>query len=277
MEMLQSQLRTERHARQNTFLQAHGKGINGSNSGINIDPTSESNEYNQQNEQNAYDPPLYPESDLDGYYQDDDQHQDQHQDQGEKSNKSYKSKVSKVSSRKYQDSYGRNTGQVMRQQHVGFDHQHQNSIPNDSNNNNNSKKDDLSHIYGNNGFGGLSNGSESLKELWGELGGYKPRGSQSVGTQGQSDSAHGERLQGMAERSGLQFGANVSEFDKQTGLAKYGVELSDDDDDVQYGFGGGIGGIGGGDGRPAGDTVAYDSELDGDGVEDDDYYMDEEL
>jgi hypothetical protein len=72
----------------------------------------------------------------------------------------------------------------------------------------------------------------------------------------------GERIGGMRERTGMVFAANAHEFDRETGLPKYGHELSDDDHDVvmqdllpsralQQG-------------KPSRDAVAYDSDLDGD-------------
>jgi len=49
---------------------------------------------------------------------------------------------------------------------------------------------------------------------------------------GGADSFHRERLDAMRARTGLQFAANPRQFDRFTGLPKYGAELSDDDDDV---------------------------------------------
>lgn len=222
LQMLHSQLRTERNARQNAFMKTHGLQKPSDRANGSYDDDCE--------------PALYPESDLDGYFQDDENAF------GKELHLS-----NEQSCRKYEESH---TGQVMRHRHVGFER---------SVNNQNDKKNDLSNIYGNDGFGGLSNGSESLRELWGELG-YVSKG---MGV----DDAHGERLQGMAERSGLQFGSNMSEFDKQTGLAKYGIDLSDDEADAGYQYG-----YNANDShshKPSMDTIAYDSELD-----DDEDYMD---
>jgi len=47
---------------------------------------------------------------------------------------------------------------------------------------------------------------------------------------GGADSFHRERLEAMRARTGLQFAANPRQFDRFTGLPKYGAELSDDDD-----------------------------------------------
>ena len=68
----------------------------------------------------------------------------------------------------------------------------------------------------------------------------------------------GVRLENMRERTGLRFGDNPRDFDDRGG-ARFGGELSDDDDDLRvledamYGYQ-----------RPPpqGDTLAYDSELD---------------
>lgn len=77
--------------------------------------------------------------------------------------------------------------------------------------------------------------TESIQQLWG----------QTAKANGQSDAMelddaaaqhHQDRLVGMQERSGLQFGSSVNEFDSRSGLAKYGADLSDDDENmtVQY-------------------------------------------
>jgi hypothetical protein len=92
--------------------------------------------------------------------------------------------------------------------------------------------------------------TESLQELWDTEG--SPRDAA-------VNDAHGERVEHMRERTGMIFAANVHEFDRETGIPKYGQELSDDDGDlIAHGYGRGDGE------KPPGDTPAYDSELDGD-------------
>lgn len=146
--------------------------------------------------------------------------------------------------------------------------------------------------------------TESLQELWGEVEGNREdyngqdevdergggrggggRGGRVSGPGGPSGDEHGDRLQHMRQRTGMVFAAAPREFDASTGLAKYGAELSDDDDEMMHTDGrieyvGGAGAsfqAGAGQGglgvskmhayrpsnRPPLDTVAYDSELDG--------------
>lgn len=99
---------------------------------------------------------------------------------------------------------------------------------------------------------------------------------------------HMDRLKDMSQRSGLQFASDLKEFDLHTGLAKFGTELSDDDDDapgagamgssgerLECGWnviGVNLHGLLGVDGRfvdarPSRDTVAYDSDYDNSDVE----------
>jgi hypothetical protein len=63
-----------------------------------------------------------------------------------------------------------------------------------------------------------------------------------------------ERLEGMHARSGFRFGDNPAEFDA-SGLARYGHELSDDEEDVRL-FESDTRGL-------SMNAVAYDSDLDG--------------
>jgi len=144
--------------------------------------------------------------------------------------------------------------------------------------------------------------TESLQELWGEVEGNREdyngqdedgrgsgeRGGRVSGPGGPSGDEHGDRLQHMRQRTGMVFAAAPREFDASTGLAKYGAELSDDDDEmmhtdgrIEYVGGANSAGVSAGAGgaqgaasasklhayrpsnRPPLDTVAYDSELDG--------------
>ncbi len=84
--------------------------------------------------------------------------------------------------------------------------------------------------------------TQSLQQLWGEEAldedeldddeGHTTEG----GYEGAPTGQHAARLNQMRERTGMHFAANPREFDTSTGLAKYGAELSDDDDarDAQY-------------------------------------------
>ena len=141
--------------------------------------------------------------------------------------------------------------------------------------------------------------TESLQELWGEVEGnredynheqegnhHRNKMNRQSAPGGPEGDAHGDRLQHMRQRTGMVFAAAPREFDPSTGLAKYGAELSDDDDDLMHtdgqiefvgshATGEGIMGAFGTPGmaaklhafrpahRPPLDTVAYDSELDG--------------
>jgi hypothetical protein len=145
--------------------------------------------------------------------------------------------------------------------------------------------------------------TESLQELWGEAEGNREdyavtsevarRGGAGGGVGGGADAAqeHADRLQHMRTRTGMVFAASAREFDAHTGLAKYGAELSDDDEaGIMLGEGAAaysvvqdyvrnVSTVEGGevrnsatqagrsllryrDSRPPLDTVAYDSELD---------------
>jgi len=158
--------------------------------------------------------------------------------------------------------------------------------------------------------------TESLQELWGEgaaaagaaggaaagggaeaMSGYSNSysNSKSSGVSG-LEREHADRLAHMRTRTGMVFASSLREFDSHTGLAKYGMELSDGEEDVYVdggrsnADGGDISGggeerkgyevvpahsVSGGKGlgaehsllryqsyRPPPDTVAYDSELD---------------
>lgn len=86
--------------------------------------------------------------------------------------------------------------------------------------------------------------TESLQELW--------------DVQNQPQNAHEERIEQMRQRTGMVFASKPNEF-TPSGLAKYGMDLSDDemDEDVLLGAAYGKQGKG----LPK-DMVAYDSELD---------------
>jgi hypothetical protein len=92
--------------------------------------------------------------------------------------------------------------------------------------------------------------TESLQVLWDEI---------------EDEPITTERVEAMRSRTGMIFAANPREFDRENGLPKYGMELSDEDDEeeeevnvhsverslvtnVHH--------------KPALDTIAYDSELD---------------
>lgn len=74
----------------------------------------------------------------------------------------------------------------------------------------------------------------------------------------EADDEHGLRLEHMRARTGLRFGDNPREFDDR-GAARFGADLSDDDDDLRIlddaMCGADLS-------RPSGETPAYDSELD---------------
>jgi hypothetical protein len=128
--------------------------------------------------------------------------------------------------------------------------------------------------------------TETLQELWGETDGNREDYSAADTANGSASGAgtaareHGDRLEHMRNRTGMVFAASAREFDPHSGLAKYGMELSDDEDvdrpDVGAGAAQGYGydrvvhTVEGKersylqyrDERPPLDTVAYDSELD---------------
>jgi len=112
----------------------------------------------------------------------------------------------------------------------------------------------MSSVYNN----GVLRDGAALRQLWGER-----EGGAAAAVGGDEHSrAHAERLAGMNQRSGLQFGSDVREFDMRSGLAKYGADLSDCEDEVNnahvlLGANGRYADI-----KPSSDTVAYDSELD---------------
>jgi hypothetical protein len=134
--------------------------------------------------------------------------------------------------------------------------------------------------------------TESLQELWGEVEGNREEYGHAgggTGVAGDGAQEHADRLQHMRARTGMVFAASAREFDAHTGLAKYGAELSDEDEGLLEGAVGysvvqdnvrnvstvgvdevqdGVTRVGRSllqyrDSRPPPDTVAYDSELDG--------------
>lgn len=91
--------------------------------------------------------------------------------------------------------------------------------------------------------------TESLQALWQE--------DDDMGAEvtGDDELLHRDRIQAMRQRTNMVFAANAQEFNRETGLPKYGADLSDDEhqlmDDGGYRQT-----------RPDLNAVAYDSELD---------------
>ena len=125
---------------------------------------------------------------------------------------------------KFERDHSRHTGRVLRPQHVTFGYSDGEGglYPEEM-----STDIHSSGVYSNNGFGGLNKTPQALQQLWGEEG-YHADSTRDE----ELDPESRERLKHMADRSGMQFGSNRNEFDMNTGLPKYGVELSDVDEDM---------------------------------------------
>lgn len=129
--------------------------------------------------------------------------------------------------------------------------------------------------------------TETLQELWDEAPAEAQGlqdGAHMSGMGRGAEKEHADRLEHMRTRTGMTFASSLREFDEHTGLAKYGADLSDDDEQAMEGGamytvvpgnrGNGNGRLeGSGTGqmasvlryssaRPSLQTVAYDSELD---------------
>jgi hypothetical protein len=96
----------------------------------------------------------------------------------------------------------------------------------------------------------------ALQRLWGEE--EKPYGKENEEGNLQH---HKERLAGMHRRTGMEFAAQPREFDAD-GLAKFGGELEEDEDDLFVLRSILTSGKESGNDKPPLDTVAYDSDLD---------------
>jgi len=121
---------------------------------------------------------------------------------------------------------------------------------------------------------GTTMSSEQLRELWQE-GGEDEQGL--LGTNGNNAGIdHQQRVQDMRQRTGMLFAANPREF-TANGLPKYGMELSDDEVDLELLQSSGIVSSGNSNtntiNRDNKQLIAYDSELDKSSSDDDNDMM----